>query len=253
MLIGWCSWSQRAARVPPRANTEVPPHPGRIRSHFRITKPSVYLQLEQPWDEKGDPSGRYGPARQVAGCLGLMEPARGENCPSGQRRGPATPGEDKVSSPDQQSFHTSTTPTHRGRKRRSPGRYRSARCGNPNPTGWLLMGWRSWSQHTARVAPRANVEVSPHPGRIIFHPRLRNSFTPLQLQHTGEENGDPPGRYRPARCGNAYPTDWLLIGWGSCVQRAARVAPRDNVGVPTHPRRISSHTQIRNPFISLQL
>ena len=30
----------------------------------------------------------------------LMEPARAESFPSGQRRGPAAPGEDRVSSPD---------------------------------------------------------------------------------------------------------------------------------------------------------
>ena len=54
----------------------------------------------------------------VADWLGLMETARGESCPAGQRRGPAPPGEDKFPSPDQKSFHVSTTPT-RGRKRRS--------------------------------------------------------------------------------------------------------------------------------------
>ena len=56
----------------------------------------------------------------IADWLGLMEPACGASCPSGQRRGPAAPGEDKVSSPDQKSFHISTTPTTRGRKQTSP-------------------------------------------------------------------------------------------------------------------------------------
>ena len=64
----------------------------------------------------------------------------GESCPSGQRRGPAAPGEDNFLSPDQKFFHTSTTPTTRGWKRRSPDRYRPAGCGNPHPTGWLLIG-----------------------------------------------------------------------------------------------------------------
>ncbi|CAN0378402.1 unnamed protein product [Laminaria digitata] len=50
-----------------------------------------------------------------------MKPARGERCPSGQRRGSAAPGDDRVPSPVQESFHTYTTPTTRGRKRRSPG------------------------------------------------------------------------------------------------------------------------------------
>ena len=41
-----------------------------------------------------------------------MEPARGESCPSGQRRGPAAPGEDRVLFPDQRSFHVSTSNSH---------------------------------------------------------------------------------------------------------------------------------------------
>ncbi|CAM9543190.1 unnamed protein product, partial [Laminaria digitata] len=53
--------------------------------------------------------------------LGLMEPARIESCPSGQRRGSAAPGDDKVPSPGQESFHTSPVSTTWGRKRRSPG------------------------------------------------------------------------------------------------------------------------------------
>ena len=49
----------------------------------------------------------------IADSLGLMEPALGESRLSGQRRGPAPPGEDKFSSSDQKSFHISTTPTTR--------------------------------------------------------------------------------------------------------------------------------------------
>ena len=55
----------------------------------------------------------------IADCLGLMEPTRMESCPSGQRRGPAARGQDKVSFPDQKSIHTATTSVNRGRKRRS--------------------------------------------------------------------------------------------------------------------------------------
>ena len=40
----------------------------------------------------------------IADWLGLMEPARDENRPSGQRRGPAAPGEDKFPSPGQKSY-----------------------------------------------------------------------------------------------------------------------------------------------------
>ena len=160
------SWSQRAARVAPRANAEVPPHPGRINSHPRIRNSSIYLQLQQTGDENG-----Y-----------------------------------------------------------NPGRYRSTRCGNPNRIGWLLIGWDSWSPRAARVAPRGNVEVPPHSGRIDTHTRIRNPSISLRIRQPGDENGDPPGRHHPAWCGNPSPTGWLLIGWGSWSQRCllyTSPSPRD--------------------------
>ena len=45
---------------------------------------------------------------------------RGGSCPSGERPGPASPGEDKAPSPVTKSCHTSTNPTNRGRIRRFP-------------------------------------------------------------------------------------------------------------------------------------
>ena len=42
------------------------------------------------------------------------------------------------------------------------------------PQPQLLVGWGSWSQRTARVAPRDNVKVAPLTGRIRSHPRIRN-------------------------------------------------------------------------------
>ena len=133
----------------------------------------------------------------VADWLALMEPARGESCPSGQRRGPAAPEEirshPRIRNP---SMHLPLQQTGDG-NRDPPGRYRPAWCGNPNPTSWLLIGWGPWSQRAARVAPRDNVEVPPHPGRIGSHPRIRNPSISLQPKQPDDENGDPPGRYRP--------------------------------------------------------
>ena len=155
MLIGWCSWSQRAARVSPRANVEVTPHAGRIGYHPRITNASISLQIQQPRDENGD----------------------------------------------------------------LPGGYRPARCGKPSPTGWLPIGRSSWSQHAARVASMANAEVPPHPGKIISHPRIRNSSVSLQLQQPGDENGDLPGRYRPAWLWKPQP-HWLIADWLGLMEPA---------------------------------
>ena len=110
--LGWGSWSLRAARVTPRANVGVSPHPGRIISHPRIRNHSKSLQLQQPGDQLWDVP-RSIPRRTVwylqppwlvTDWLGLMESARGESHPSGQRRGLTAPGVDKIPSPDQNSF-----------------------------------------------------------------------------------------------------------------------------------------------------
>ena len=102
--------------------------------------------------------------RLVADWLGLMEPARGETCPSGKRRGSAAPGEDTVISPDQKSVPISTTNSNNLAEDDNggpPGRYCSARCRNPNHTFWLLIGWGSCSQRAAIVATPGKVKVAP--------------------------------------------------------------------------------------------
>ena len=114
-------------------------------------------------------------------------------------------------------------PTHRGRKRWSPG-YIPARCGNPNPNGLFFIGWGSRSQR--------------RPRKIGSHRRIRNISMRLS-QQTGDENGDPPGRCRLAWDGNPNPTGSLLISWDSWSHR--------------HPRRIMSHPWIINHPIHLQL
>ena len=76
----------------------------------------------------------------VVDWLGLMEPARGESCPSGPRRGPAAHGEDRVPSPDHRSFHISTTSRTRGRKRRPVGSIPPSTVWKHQPR-WLNADW----------------------------------------------------------------------------------------------------------------
>ena len=83
--------------------------------------------------------------------------------------------------------------------------------GVENPT------WGSWTQR--------------RPGRIGFHPPIRNPSMHVQLQQTGDDNGGPPGRCRPARV--ETPT------WGSRSQ--------------CRRGRIRSYRRIRNPSMHLQL
>ena len=91
-------------------------HPGRIESHARMKNMSIDLQLQQTGDETGDPRGRYRPAR----CRNLNSTGSSLLTPNLGFVGPAPPGVDKALSPHHESFHTSTTPTNRGRKRWSP-------------------------------------------------------------------------------------------------------------------------------------
>ena len=161
LVIGLGSWSQRAARVARLANVEVPPHPGRIGSYPRIRNPSIYPQLTPTtWGrERGFP-GSIPPRRVckpqshwvMADWLRLMEPACGGSCPSGQRRGLAAPRKDKFPSPGQKSFHITTTPTTRGRQRRSPGSIPPGRGWTPQPN-WLVADWLGPVSYTHLTLP----------------------------------------------------------------------------------------------------
>ena len=133
------------------------------------------------------------------------------------------------------------------------GQYRPAGCGNPSPTGRLVIGWGLLSQRVVRDAPRANAVVPPHLRRKMSHPPVRNPSISLQLQQPGAVQKHLPVQYRPTGWVNPSPTGRLLIGWGFWSQRGARVAPRANAAVPLQPGKIRSHPQVRNPKISLNV
>ena len=76
----------------------------------------------------------------IADWLGLSTPARGESCPSGQRRGPAAPGDDNFPSPGHESFHIYTIPTTWGRQRVSLGSILPRTMWKPQPH-WLVADW----------------------------------------------------------------------------------------------------------------
>ena len=89
-----------------------------------------------------------------------------------------------------------------------PGLYRPARRGNPNPTGWSLIGWNLWSQW--------------HSEKIGVHPWIILPSLELQLQRTGDGNSDPSDRYRPAQCGNQLRVRLLWAGVGGPHSLGAR-------------------------------
>ena len=175
MLIGCGSWNQRAGRIARRANAAVPPHPGRTSSHLRVRTPSIYLQLQLPGDVNANPPGRYRPVRcENPSPTGRLVIGWGSSSQRAARVAPRI---------------YAVVPPHPGRIRSHPrvsnpstslqlqisgdvkanlrGRYRPAGCGNPCPTGRLLIGWGFRSLLAARVAPRANTAVPPQPGRKV--------------------------------------------------------------------------------------
>ena len=118
----------------------------------------------------------------VASWLRLMEPARGEGCPSGQRRGPAAPGKIvsylRIGNP---SISLQLTPTTWGRKRGSPGSMLPRAVWKPDPH-WLVADWLGLMEPwAARGAPPAKVEVAPLTGRLRSHPRIKISSISLQF------------------------------------------------------------------------
>ena len=81
-----------------------------------------------------------------------------------------------------------------------------------------VLGQSGGEARAAGVTPRGNPTISPHTGTIGHHPRFSNPPIHLQLRQRGGENGDSPGRNRPARCGNPSPTGRSLTCWGSYIE-----------------------------------
>ena len=103
------SWRLSPGRVIPLANVSVLPNPERARSHPRTRNSSISLRPQQPGSRDRDPPGLnrpagYGNSNPAHWLLSHIEIPRTECCPPGQLQSPAAPGEDRVSSPDKESF-----------------------------------------------------------------------------------------------------------------------------------------------------
>ena len=128
-------------RGPAAPGEDTLPSPDQNSFHIYSTPNNPATKREIPRVDPAPPGVGTQPHWLVADWLRLMEPARGESSPSGQRRGLAAPGEDKLPSPDQKYFHVSTTAANRGRKRRSPGSLPLRTVWNPNRI-WLVANCR---------------------------------------------------------------------------------------------------------------
>ena len=184
-----------------------------------------------------------------------MEPARGESCPSAQRRVPPHPG--RISSLARiinSSIALQLTPTARGGKRESPGSIPSRRVWKRQPN-WLVADWLRLmepapgescpsGQHRGPAAPGGG--KFPCPDHKFFHVSTINSNNSGTTTGIPRVDTTPQGVETPTELAGCL----LADAHGA---NAARVASRDNVEVTPHPERIGSHPRVRNPSISLQL
>ena len=149
----------------------------------------------------------------VADWLRLMESACAESCPCGQCQRPAEPGDEKCFSPDDKSFHTPTTSTTRGRKRRTSGSIPPHTVWKPQPY-WVIADWLELMEPArSENCPSGQRRRPAAPGEDKFPSLYKEIFHIYTSQTTRErKNAIPPGGYRSAGCGNPNPSGWLLIG-----------------------------------------
>ena len=144
-----------------------------------------------------------------------MEPARSGSCPSGQRRGPVAPRDDKIPSTDQRSFHTCIIQTVRGRKRPLPGSLPPPTVRKPHVHRLIAdrLG-RTWSQRAARVAPRDNVEVPANSGKLSYIlPHIYNPNRPRGRKRRSLRLMLAPHGVEPQ-------PHWMITNWPGCVRPA---------------------------------
>ena len=149
-----------------------------------------------------------------------MEPAHGESCPAGQRRGPAAPGKSKFPSPDQKSFNTSTTPTTRGRKRRSPGSIPPGTMWKPQPhrrvADWLRLMKPARGESCPSGQRRGPAALGEDRVSSLDHKTFHISTTPTTLERKGRSLGSI--RPHTADC-------WLPGVHGAIARRVLLLGP----------------------------
>ena len=163
--------------------------------------------------------GKPQPHWLVADWLGLIEPTRGESCPSGQRRGPAAPGKDTVPSSDKKNFHISVTLTTRGRKRRAPGSKPPRTMRKPQPY-WLVADWLGFMEPARdESCPSGQRRGSAAPGEDkCLSPDQKSSYiSTTPANRTGKRRS--PGSV-PFRTAWKPQPHWLVADWLGLMQPA---------------------------------
>ena len=203
----------RAVGVAPGSNAEVPLHTGEDTflsldqkfAHISTTPTTRGRKRTFPGSILSRSVWRPQSHLVIADCPGLMDPTRGECCPSVQRRGPAAHGEDKVPSPGGKFAHI-YNPKILGTKTTSPRSKQPRNMCKPQ-SRWAIADCPGLMETARgeccplvpRRGPAAHGEDKfPSPGQKVAY-----IYT---TQNVGDENAQPPGRYRPGVCGNPNPT-----------------------------------------------
>ena len=165
-----------------------------------------------------------------------MEPARGQSCPSGQRRGPAAPGKDTFLSPDQKPFHISSTPTTRRRKRRSPGSIPPRRVWKPQPKR-LVANWpRLMESARGKNCPLGQSRVPAAPGEDKFPSPGQKSFHASTNPAIRGGKRRSPGSIPPHRVWKLQP-HWVIADWLGLMEPArGESCPSGQRRSPAAPR-----------------
>ena len=142
-----------------------------------------------------------------------MQPVRGESCHSGQRRGPAASGEDKVLSPDHKSFHMSTTNANNvGSKTGIPGSILLHTVWKPQPHWPVADGLGIMEPAGVEGCLSCQGRGCAAHGEVKVQSADQKSFLISTTSTNREQDGDPTGRYRPTQYGNPNSGTPLSIG-----------------------------------------
>ena len=88
----------------------------------------------------------------------------------------------------------------------------SFRMWKPQPH-WVIANWLGFMESVRGESCPSSQRRSPAaPGEDKFLYSGQKPFHFSTTSTNGDETADPPGRYRPERCGNPNPTDRLLMG-----------------------------------------
>ena len=157
----------------------------------------------------------------VADWMRLMESARGESCPSGQRRGPAAPREDKL----HPRMRTPSIPLQLQQpgdeNRDHPGQYPPARCENAQPHSVIAYWLGLMEPAPADSCPSGQRRGPAAPREDNFPSPDENSLYPPTTSTTRGRKQRSPGSIPPRKVWKPQP-HWVMADWLGSMEPTRR-------------------------------